>query len=259
MKAHITGFFYFLEKKALPFLKLINENDEEKFIPLNKNKKITITKDYGKKCTGYFKEGKHFNCPNNSMIDYGKKCRLCQLKDEFLVCAKCNGSDCLAEGEIKNNCLNNTHFLYITLIGDTVKVGMTKAGRYLRRWIEQGSDYSCIIDSGDGRTIRQKEHELSKDIVDRVKTSLKIKKFMIDDKTILEKFLEEKGLTPQIINVRKYYDGINHIPRKPCFYEGLIDGRIVCVKGKVIIFEKNDNYFYYDVNDLLAHVVDIEI
>jgi hypothetical protein len=80
---------------------------------------------------------------------------------------------------------------------------------------------------------------------------------MKENKDLLEEFLYKKKLDVPIINVRKYYEGIDHIPKTPCVYDGLLNGRIVCVKGKIIIFEKDDDYYYYNINDLLAHEVEI--
>ena len=257
MRAHVTSFFWNLDKKATPMIKLVKENGLEEYLPLNRNKIVNVTQDYGKKCVGYYKDGEFHECPDNAVIEKGQKCDKCSRMDEYLVCAKCTGKECLACGEIRKNCFEKTHFLYLTLIGDSVKVGITHAGRYLKRWIEQGSDYSCIISSGNGMEIRRKESILAKEISDRMGTPQKMKVFMKDDIKILEEFLDRKKLNVPIINVRRYYDGLDSIPKKPCVYDGLLNGRIVCVKGRIIIFEKEDEYYYYDINDLLAHDVEI--
>jgi hypothetical protein len=257
MIGHVTSFFYNLDKTATPLLKIVKDDGIENYLPLKRNKKIEVKKDFGKYCTGYFSNGEFHSCPDNAEIKTGWKCRTCMSKDGYLKCARCTGSYCNASLEIRKNCFEKTHFLYITLIGNKIKVGVTRAGRYLKRWIEQGSDYSCLISSGTGLEVRRKEHILSQEITDKVRTTEKIKLFMKDNKEILQKFLKDKKLEVPIINVRKYYEGIDSIPKKPCVYDGLLNGRIVCVKGKIIVFEKEKEYYYYNINDLISHKVEL--
>jgi len=242
MKGQITTFFWNLDKKATPLLKIVQDNGLENYIALKRNKHIHVVKDHGKYCTGYYSKGEFHECPKQEEIVNGKQCRSCKLKDEFLTCARCTGKQCTADREVMKSCLHKTHFLYITLIGDKIKVGVTKAGRYLKRWIEQGSDYSCIISSANGLEIRRKEHLLSKEITDKVRTSEKIRMFMRDNREKLQKWLNEKKLQVPIINVRRYYDGIDSIPTVPSVYDGLLNGRIVCVKGNVLVFEKENEF-----------------
>lgn len=248
-----------MDKKAKPFLKLTKENGLDEYVHLKRNLIINVKEVFEKKCTGFFKDGEHQNCPNEEEIRYGKQCLSCKRKDDYLLCAQCNGSTCAAVNlDIKKRCFKSTHFLYLTLIGNKVKVGITRAGRYLKRWIEQGSDYSCIIGSGNGMEMRKKEHLFSKEITDRIRNSEKIKLFMKDNREILEEFLKEKNISAQIIDIRKHYEGIDSIPKKPNVYDGLLNGRIVCVKGKIVVFEKDNEYYYYDLNNLIGHIVEIE-
>lgn len=259
MKGHLTSFFWTLDKKATPWIKIVRDNGLEKYYPLKRNTEIRVIKDFGKKCTGYYKNGKKYECPSNEIIKYGTQCKKCRQEHDYLNCAKCNGSKCTASTKLRETCFKKTHFLYLTIIGDKIKVGVTRAGRYLKRWIEQGSDYSCIISSGTGMEVRRKESILSKEITDRLKTTQKIKLFMKDNKDLFQEFLQHKKLNVPIINVRKYYEGLDKIPKKPCIYDGLLNGRIVCVKGKIIVFEKKEEYYYYNMNDLIAHEVEIEL
>ncbi|MBN1923651.1 MAG: DUF2797 domain-containing protein [Nanoarchaeota archaeon] len=256
MKVHITGFFYKLDKKATPFLKIVKEDNTEHYLPLNRNKTIQVLKDFGKKCTGYYKNGEFHACPSNEEISYGKQCNKCRKMDDFNTCAKCTGQQCNASAEIMKNCLNKTHFMYLTIIGEKIKVGVTKAGRYLKRWVEQGSDYSCIISSGNGLDIRRKEHLLAKEISDRISNKEKVQNFMKDDLSYFEEFLKEKKLDVPIINVRRYYEGLDSIPSEPTISTNL-NGRIVCVKGKIIVYENNEKYYYYDLNNLISNLVEI--
>ena len=132
MNCHITGFFWVLDKKATPLLQVVEDNGITKYIPLYRNKEIQIIQDFGKKCIGYFCNREHHICENENNIEKGRQCKECKSKDEYLVCARCNGTKCSADSETMKNCLNKTHFMYITLIGDQIKVGITRAGRYFR-------------------------------------------------------------------------------------------------------------------------------
>jgi len=259
MKTHITSFFWQLSNKATPLLRLVDENGKEEYAKLSRNTNIEILEDYGKKCTGYYENNGFHNCPENNEIIRGIRCAVCEGRSQFTACARCTGKECRGSTEARKNCLEKTHFLYLTIIGDKLKVGVTKAGRYLKRWVEQGSDYACIIDSGTGKEVRMKEHELAKEISDRVRNTEKIRLFTKDNMQMLQTYLENKGLNAPIINVRKYYEGLDSIPKTPLNYSGLLKGRIVCVKGKIIIFEREQEYYYYDVNNLLVHEVKMRI
>ncbi len=256
-RIHINSIFWSLKGKATPIVSYIKDS-RNGYFPIKRGDKIKIIKEYGKYCTGYFKDNKHYPCPNNAEIKYGTKCQECALKDDFLTCAKCNGSVCNAKEEIRNNCLNSTYFLYITLIGSILKVGITKSNRYLRRWIEQGSDYSALIGSGNGLEMRRKEHEMSKIIVDRINTRKKIDMLFEDKKEILEKFLKENGLNAKIVDVRHYYEGLNLVP-KDVAEAKILNGRIVAIKGKLIVFENSGKYYIYNTNNLIGKVVDLEL
>ncbi len=254
-KIHINSIFWSLKGKATPIVSYVKDG-KKGYFSINRGDKIEIVKEYGRFCTGYFKEKRHYPCPTKSKIEYGTKCKECALKDEYLKCAKCNGSTCNASKTIRENCLNSTYFLYITLIGSMLKVGITKSNRYLRRWIEQGSDYSALIGSGNGMEIRKREYKIAKKIVDRIKTKEKISMLFEDKKEILEKFLEDNGFNAKIIEVRKYYEGLSLVPREITATNRL-KGRIVAIKGKLIIFEDNEKYYVFDTNNLVGKVVDL--
>ncbi|VVB75870.1 Uncharacterised protein [Candidatus Tiddalikarchaeum anstoanum] len=258
MKCHVTGMFWTLDKKAKPFLELTKEDKSKEYVHLKRNTTIKVLNEFGKKCTGYFENGEHKICPDNLTINYGKQCSVCRSKDSFNICASCDGSKCSATEDVMKKCLSTTHFLYLVLIGEKVKVGITSAGRYLKRWIEQGADYACLIGSDNGLNIRALEKNMAKEVTDRISTSAKIKSFMKDDRELLAAFLKEKNMETNITNVRKFYEGLDSIPKTPCVHEGLVNGRVVCVKGKILIFENNENYYYYDLNNLIGEVVDAE-
>lgn len=258
MDYHITGFFWTLDRKAKPFLELTTKNGFIEYLQLKRNNKLNIVRELKKKCTGYFKDGKHFSCPENSELKSGKQCINCRSKDEFNVCASCDGTKCSASEEKMKKCLESTHFLYLALIGDKIKVGITHSGRYLKRWIEQGADYACLINSDNGLNIRAKEKSMASELIDRVSTTEKIKNFMKDDRTVLDNYLKEKNIQANIINVRRFYEGIDCIPKMPCVIENLPNGRIVCVKGKILVYEKEDEYYYYDLNNVIGKEVELE-
>ncbi len=260
MKYHLTGNFWILDKEAKPFLSARTEEKEKKYIYLKRNKEFRIKKEYGRQCIGFWHNNKMNPCPKNKEINKWYQCRTCHEMDGFNICARCDGSVCNADEETKKKCLKTPHFLYITLIGNKLKVGITKSGRYLRRWIEQGSDYGCLLGTGNGKEIRQKETKIAKKITDRIYTKQKIKMFQKNNREILKKFLEKNNLkTVQIFDVRKYYKGLDNVPCIPKKTNKLSEGRIVCVKGKILVYEKEGEYYYYNLKRLKGKVVDLVI
>ena len=77
-----------------PFIFVKNGSDIDKIRLINQNISLSIGK---KHCIGYFKNGRHIDCPHNRTVDSGWHCNECRINDDFFLCVKCTGEKCINE------------------------------------------------------------------------------------------------------------------------------------------------------------------
>src|SRR3989338_6224245 len=112
-----------------------------------------IRVDFGtKKCTGFFSRGKHRDCGAHAGDE--RQCAECQARDDFFMCVKCTGSECINQ-KARAGCEKGTYSLYLAAFGPVVKVGISREFRLLERLVEQGADFGTRIASvRDGKEVR---------------------------------------------------------------------------------------------------------
>src|SRR3989338_4276885 len=97
-----------------------------------------ISADFNtKKCTGFFRKGKHHDCSNPAVED--RQCKSCQMSDDFFMCVKCTGKECINE-KARSGCENNIYSIYLAAFGPVIKVGISHEFRLMERLVEQGAD-----------------------------------------------------------------------------------------------------------------------
>lgn len=92
-----------------------------------------------RRCVGYAdRQGRHL-CPDAARIDSGQQCYACRNhRDAFRGYVE-GRSGASRSGE---------HSVYLAQCGETVKVGVTRSSRLLKRWVEQGAAFAVEIHDG---------------------------------------------------------------------------------------------------------------
>ncbi|WP_302083685.1 DUF2797 domain-containing protein [Salinibaculum rarum] len=144
-----------------------------------------------RRCVGYTDANhQHHLCPDHATVDEGTQCYVCRQKD---------AQRDYIEGRT-GAARDGDHSVYLAQCGSTVKVGVTRSQRLLKRWIEQGAVYAVEIESGLSATdALVREEELSKaGLTERIR---KEQKLPLPDSPHLNEVMEEYDLVGDIISV----------------------------------------------------------
>ncbi len=260
----------------------VNQISGEPFIFVRDEEKLTKLKLFdeklnmkvGKKlCIGYTKNGKHFECPSARGVDSERVCRECALNDDFFMCMKCTGEECINENQ-RPACMENKYYIYLAAFGSILKVGISYEYRILERLIEQGADMGAKIGKiKDGKLAREIEQKIRKElnISDRVSGLEKQKMLFgspnVASVNIFNAFakLRTNGLSgylisPEIYNLQNIYrlSRINYTPVARKVEEGLtISGSVISAKGNIMVVKNDLELFSLDANKLIGCHVEI--
>ena len=223
-----------------------------------------------RKCTGYSRNSKVIQCPNNVTVT-AWKCKSCMFHDNFFMCMRCTGDKCLNEKR-RDKCKKEKYFVYISIFDSLAKVGISQSFRLRQRLVEQGADFAAkVAFTEDGKTVRELEKKISKhlDITDRVRGTQKQKR-LFGDPNISMKVLssminklhnngfDKHLINPEIYDLREYYR-LGSVPVHPehiTMEEGVnISGTVKAVKGNIIILEKNDKFLSFNAHDMIGRMV----
>jgi len=247
---------------------ILRDNDYMSKIRLI-NQKINFR--IGKKmCIGFYKNGKHNPCPKSREILTDWFCRDCIKKDDFFLCVKCDGSDCINEKQ-RGSCKENNYFIYLAAFDNILKVGISYEFRFLERLVEQGADLAAkIVFLKDGKKARQMEQEIKQqlNVVDRIRGFQKHEilfgdpnKCAVNIMNALSK-LEKNGFDikdTEIYDLRNYYrlGNILSKPQKIEIKENTeLKGEVVSAKGNIIVFRNEESFFSINSHDIIGRVVE---
>jgi hypothetical protein len=251
-----------------PFFTVITEDKMNKIRLMDQDISIRTG---NRRCIGFFQDGRHFPCPENKIITYGCYCNSCKARDDFFLCIKCDGNDCINPKQ-RDCCKENNYYVYLAAFDSVLKVGISYEHRLLERLVEQGADFGAKIafvkDGKNVRTIEQKiKHTLG--AVDRMGGDEKHTTLFANPnnsaksiyKAILK--LRNNGLTclinPEIYDMRKYYK-LQNVPVKPEKFEITSDldikGRIIAAKGNMMVLKQSSNFFLLNAHRLIGFDVE---
>lgn len=223
----------------------------------------------GKKyCTGYIKNSRHFECPKSRPLDNERVCRECALNDDFFLCMKCTGEECINEPQ-RSACMINKYYIYLAAFSTMLKVGISYERRLLERLIEQGADMGAKIGVvQDGKLVRLIEQQIRKElnICDRVSGAEKQKMLFGDPNVaainIFNAFnkLKSNGCseyltTPEIYNLQSIYrlSSVSTMPKILQPKEGsLLKGEVIAAKGNIIVLKNQDSLFSVNAHSLIG-------
>lgn len=121
--------------------------------PLNPNDHVAFEITDERRCIGYVDDnGDHHFCPDTEPVSSDRQCPACRGRDAHRS---------YVEGR-SGEARDGDHSVYLAQCGRTVKVGVTRSSRLLRRWVEQGALYAAEIERGiSAEDALERELELS--------------------------------------------------------------------------------------------------
>ncbi len=193
-----------------------------------------------KSCIGRWEDETYFPCDSPD----GPTCVSCR---EFNPCAVCTGT-CL-KGE--KTCVEE-HVIYVAMFRPNVfKIGVSKASRFHDRLREQGADVAAVIEcANDGELARRKEHDLQQayGIKGNVRYSQKQR---VETALDWDAWQEQKAKLDAYNEVTlDYFDTQPWMRPLPVRDELL--GRVIGLKGRLLILEKDATLYSVDLNNALG-------
>ena len=252
-----------VNEEIMPYMVFWNpESTKMDLQLLEQNEHISWTIDGPAMCIGYRDyKGNRIPCPEKMILQPGRtQCGPCSALDKQEPCARCDGTICSASAEKFEKCRDTEYAIYLVLIGDIIKVGVSTSRRVKVRWIEQGADYGTIVTTvKGGDKARRLESQISKltDTSKAIRTSQKIKSMstVIDIQIAESKINEilsdlEKSVSiviPKIEALADHYgfSRLESIPQEISFNKKSqrtdIVGDVVGVKGTVMLISVPGN------------------
>ncbi len=248
-----------------PFLFARDGDNISKLRLFDENLNLSIGKKY---CIGFTKNGKHVDCQQKRAVEKERVCRECALNDDFFMCMKCNGSECINEPQ-RPSCMENSYFIYLAAFNSMLKVGISYQFRVLERLIEQGADMGAKIGFvKDGKVARQLEQEIGKElnIIDRVsgldKHRMLFGNINVASINIFNAVTKLRStvfgdclIKPEIYNLQSIYrlGAVTKMPTPMDISEGLkISGTVIAAKGNILVLENVHGMFTVNANKLLG-------
>ncbi len=229
----------------------------------------TLDLRIGKKfCTGFCRKGKNVECPGERIVDNGWKCNECMLDDQFFMCIRCSGKECINPRR-RNECRTGMYFVYLAAFGSVIKVGVSHERRILERLVEQGADFGAkIAYVKDGMLVRKVEQEIKEHlgITDRLSGKEK-NNFIISDpdmevanimssiKRLRNNGFNQHLIGPRIYDMRGYYRifDLDGSPRFMEIGEGKdVCGKVAAVKGNLVILKNAGELVSFNAHDIMG-------
>ncbi|MDD1720369.1 MAG: DUF2797 domain-containing protein [Euryarchaeota archaeon] len=151
----------------------------------------------------------------------------------------------------EKTCLEG-HAVYVAMFRPNIfKIGVAKASRFHDRLREQGADIAAVVDhTPDGELARRKERELQQryGIKGNVRYS---QKQQIDTELDWEAWHEWRGRLNARDEVKlDYFDKQPWM--RPLHVRDVLLGRVIGLKGRLLILEKDATLYSFDLNDALG-------
>ncbi len=234
-----------------------------------------------KKCIGHsINKQKYYLCDKSVENQYNR-CYSCEQKDFekcFLFCdASKPFGNCTQNPQAYEYCRNNPCSVYIALIANNVKVGVSF--NPLKRWINQGADLAVeVIRAKNGFVARSLEKAISSDlqISQMIRKTTKarqlnfdLSKSIPDFRTVVEdvnSYISKSGYgtaDSDLLNkehkLASYYGEIPSLQSNPILNEVeksfQITGEIVGTKGKLLVTKSNNSLYVSNLSKIIGHLM----
>jgi len=259
-------------EQAEPFIVVRTEQGFDKIKLLEQAVSLKLGR---KTCVGYYRDGRHFECPKSMPVESAWHCNECRLNDDYFLCIQCTGNECLNTKQ-REDCSEQIYYIYLAAFSNILKVGISIERRITERLVEQGADLGALIALvKDGKEVRLIEQQICKklNIVDRIRGFQKHELIFGDPNAaainILNAVKKLKGngfdkytIKPEIHDLRPYYRLHNVVgnPQRVDVTDNLtINGNIVAAKGNIIIFENQGNFYSLNSHELIGRELVCEV
>jgi hypothetical protein len=206
-------------------------------LPLSGNLSLGIGR---RTCIGTWEAGVYRSCDSEAVP-------VCGSCEEFNACAICTGT-CLKD---EKTCLEE-HAVYITMFRpDIFKIGVTKASRLGDRLREQGADVGAVMEYvSDGELARRRERELQKRY--GIKGTVRHSQKMLVDTELDWAAWDATKAKMDIYDETKlrYFD--EPLWMRPLQVKNALLGRVIGVKGRLVVLEKSATLYGFDLNNILG-------
>lgn len=227
-----------------------------------------------KHCIGYFAGGKYSPCPSRALIDSGWNCSACRISDDFFMCMRCDGSECINKKQ-RLGCEQDVYYIYLAAFDSIIKVGISREQRLVERLVEQGADFGAkVARVKDGKDVRSIEQKIKRElgIVDLVRGELKQRMIFCDPNRCISKLfhamsaLRANGfaqyLVPaEIYDLRSYYglQNVYYNPQPVKVQAGMqLSGDVAAVKGPIIVLKEGSRLYSVNAHDLIGSDVEAD-
>lgn len=192
----------------------------------------------GRHCAGTLTADGHVGCTASSAP-------YCDTHDQMWICARCTGT-CLKS---EMDCYEE-HAVYLAAFApSTFKVGVTKRDRLRTRLHEQGADRGAHIRTvSNGRIAREIEHEIARDLTDRVRVPDKIAGL---SESVTETAWTELLAAYDPIETFAFDYGLDL--RSQPVPETLLCGTVRGVKGRILVLDRSEGTYAVDLRDLVGY------
>ena len=252
-------------------------------LPLTPGAKLNFIIQPGRRCIGYHQLASQTSpgewrrltpCPTSSLARGGPQCPSCQARDAAAPCLRCRGETCTALGPVRDACRNSQAYVYLAAFNGKLKVGVTREGRCMTRWVEQGADAALRVLTGNGSEVRRLEHLIHTQlgIPESVRSGAKASALSGEDKTKQALILLEetrRRVHPLASQSQRFNEdpwilvphySIPAIKQKPILLrvdDGVaVAGEVVGVKGPTLLLRSGEVYFVLGLSALLGRSIE---
>ena len=191
-------------------------------------------------CIGKWEGGVYYSCDSTDVP-------VCSSCKELNVCAICAGA-CVKD---EKTCLEK-HAAYIAMFRpDIFKIGVAKTRRLGDRLREQGADVAGVLEYfPDGELARRRERELQKrhGIRGTVRESQKRR---VDTELDWAAWEAMKAKINVSNEIRLHYFDLP-LWMRPLEIKNELVGRIIGVKGRLVVLERDATLYSFDLNNVLG-------
>jgi len=177
-------------------------------------------------------------------------------------------------GPVRDACRSSQAYVYLAAFGGKLKVGVTREGRYMTRWVEQGADAALRVLTGDGSDVRRLEHLIHTQlgIPESVRSVAKASALGREDKTKQALILLDetrRRIHPLAQQNQRFNEdpwilashyNIPAIKQKPILLrvdDGVaVAGEVVGVKGPTLLLRSGEVFFVLGLPALLGRSIE---
>ncbi|OGD56291.1 hypothetical protein A3K78_03990 [Candidatus Bathyarchaeota archaeon RBG_13_52_12] len=237
----------------------------------------------GRRCIGYHHLASQTSpgewrrltpCPTSSLARGGPQCPSCQARDAAAPCLRCRGETCTAVGSVRDACRDSQAYVYLAAFGGKLKVGVTREGRYMTRWVEQGADAAIRVLAGNDSEARRLEHLIHTQlgVPESIRFGVKASTLGREDKVKQALILLEetrRRVHPLAFPNQRFNEdpwilaphyNIPAIKQKPILLkveDGVaVTGEVVGVKGPALLLRRGEAFFVLGLSALLGRSIE---